>query len=1173
MSDNFPETPGSGRNVATDQVTYSGDTADVQLMRPVLVTGSEGSKTVVDLQGQQTMANSLPVTLASNQTALPVTDNAGSLTVDAPAGTPVFARLSDGTSAIPADTANGLDVDVTRQKHGEATPATATWTSATAQDTALTLTVSGYATVGVWIDMDSGSASAGVLTFEATADGSVWYEVEPSHAPDNLVALSAVLVADVMAWAPGTVPYRFAAHGATQFRVRLQTAITGTVTLGLRLAATSAASADVFPLGRDASTGLAKRLRMDAGGRLIVVTDSAPVAVTDNAGSLTVDDGGGAISVDDNGGNLSIDDGGNSITVDAPAGTPVFVRLSDGTSALTTSGGRLAVDASGAAVPVTDNSGSLTVDNAGTFAVQETQVVADNAGFTDGTTKVFPAGYILDETPGTSLTENDTAAARIDSKRAQVLTIEDATTRGQRATVSAGGALKVDGSAVTQPVSDAGGSITVDAPAGTPVFVRLSDGASPITALPVTDNAGSLTVDNGGTFTVQDSEKVTDNAGFTDGATKVLPVAFIFDETAGTALTENDAAAARIDSKRAQIGVLEDATTRGQRAAVSAAGRLSVDASGVAVPVTDNSGSLTVDAPAGTPVFVRLSDGASPVSALPVTDNAGSLTVDNGGTFAVQDSEKVTEDAAAAADPKGFHTMLRRKDTLSTSEVSTDGDVIAAQATNKGELYVKHVDSVPVTDNGGNLSIDDGGNSITVDAPASTPVFVRLSDGAAAISALPVTDNSGSLTVDNGGTFVVQDSEKVADNAGFTDGATKVLPAGFIYDEIAGTVLSENDAAAARIDSKRAQVLVIEDSAARGQRASVDTNNGLKVSGTSISTSSTWSSGASVAVSADVTGMGAVMVVGVGSSASGAQTATFEMSVDGGTWIAVGVLDMTSASGAVVTSITGTAIASTTVAYQFPPMAGSRQARVKLSANLTSGTVAWTLVGQNVAASRFLTNVADGGNSLTVDSTQLPSGLVGGRLDVNIGNSAATVPVSNGGTFAVQAASAGDVAHDAGDSGNPVKTGFKAINALPTAVSNADRANGVSDLWGRQMTTHIDPAQQITKSFNATSTQTGTDVWSPTSGKKIAVTSVVIGTYGTTAGRVILWFGDNADTTYTAGTDQLLLAFSTAPSSTSKPGLVFTPLVPIFCTTADRELHITTDAAVSIDIAVHGYEW
>jgi hypothetical protein len=35
--------------IATDEVTYSGDTADVQLTRPVHVTGAEGSKTVVDV--------------------------------------------------------------------------------------------------------------------------------------------------------------------------------------------------------------------------------------------------------------------------------------------------------------------------------------------------------------------------------------------------------------------------------------------------------------------------------------------------------------------------------------------------------------------------------------------------------------------------------------------------------------------------------------------------------------------------------------------------------------------------------------------------------------------------------------------------------------------------------------------------------------------------------------------------------------------------------------------------------------------------------------------------------------------------------------------------------------------------------------------------------------------
>lgn len=39
-------------------------------------------------------------------------------------------------------------------------------------------------------------------------------------------------------------------------------------------------------------------------------------------------------------------------------------------------------------------------------------------------------------------------------------------------------------------------------------------------------------------------------------------------------------------------------------------------------PVTDNAGSLTVDAPVGTPVFVRLSDGAAPIATLPISNAA-----------------------------------------------------------------------------------------------------------------------------------------------------------------------------------------------------------------------------------------------------------------------------------------------------------------------------------------------------------------------------------------------------------------------------------------------------------------------------------------------------------------------------------------------------------------------
>jgi hypothetical protein len=46
------------------------------------------------------------------------------------------------------------------------------------------------------------------------------------------------------------------------------------------------------------------------------------------------------------------------------------------------------------------------------------------------------------------------------------------------------------------------------------------------------------------------------------------------------------------------------------------------------------------------------------------------------------------EDIAAAADPQAPMLMAVRRDTLSTTEVSADGDNIAIKATNKGQLHV-----------------------------------------------------------------------------------------------------------------------------------------------------------------------------------------------------------------------------------------------------------------------------------------------------------------------------------------------------------------------------------------------------------------------------------------------------------------------------------------------------
>ena len=102
MADNAPLPPatGSTRNAATDQVTYSGDVADVQLVRLVDVTGAEGSKTVTTA--------SLAVTGAFFQATQPVaiTTVGGTNVNAAPVG---FQRVTDEPRAVFYDPFESLD--------------------------------------------------------------------------------------------------------------------------------------------------------------------------------------------------------------------------------------------------------------------------------------------------------------------------------------------------------------------------------------------------------------------------------------------------------------------------------------------------------------------------------------------------------------------------------------------------------------------------------------------------------------------------------------------------------------------------------------------------------------------------------------------------------------------------------------------------------------------------------------------------------------------------------------------------------------------------------------------------------------------------------------------------------------------------------------------------------
>lgn len=278
---------------------------------------------------------------------------------------------------------------------------------------------------------------------------------------------------------------------------------------------------------------------------------------------------------------------------------------------------------------------------------------------------------------------------------------------------------------------------------------------------------------------------------------------------------------------------------------------------------------------------------------------------------------------------------------------------------------------------------------------------------------------------------------------------------------------------------------------------------------------------------------------------------------------------------------TGAAVASDDVG-------GVQYQRVKLTLGADNAADMDVDSGQQAMANSVPVAIASDQSSIPVDTelttadldtgagtdTRAVVGLVGSKSgggEIIPGSAADGLLVNLGANNDVVAA--GDVAHDAADSGNPVKIGAKAQNVVPADVSNNDRADLHSDLRGRLLVCHVPAEAQVWKSFNTTSIATGSTIWDPTSGKRIAITHIIIGTYGSTAARVILWFGANGDTTYNEGTDQPVFKGSFAPSSTGYPGAIIVPPTGIYCLTADHELHITTDAGISIDVTVYGYEF
>lgn len=363
------------------------------------------------------------------------------------------------------------------------------------------------------------------------------------------------------------------------------------------------------------------------------------------------------------------------------------------------------------------------------------------------------------------------------------------------------GAPALDADGALQ-ISDGGNTITVD---GTVNAVVTNAGTFAVQAaqsgtwtvdLGATDNAvldaiaaslagtltvGSHAVTNAGTFAVQvdgnaltalqliDDPIYVDDADWTATTSKHTLTGGVYQSTPGT-ITDGDTGPFRVNANGAlHVSIQEGGGAGGTSSTDDGA---FTAGSGAGTPAMGFFSSDTVDAG---DVGVLAMDASRRLMVSIEADNVGI----GGGT-------QYTEDAAAPANPVGNAMMAERDDALG-GLTPVEGDWTHLFTNANGALWVKHDGALPITDNSGSITVDNGGTfavqaaqsgtwnvtniSGTVSLPTgastaakqpalgtagSASADVITIQGVASMTAVAVSDNGGSLTVDNGGTFAVQ---------------------------------------------------------------------------------------------------------------------------------------------------------------------------------------------------------------------------------------------------------------------------------------------------------------------------------------------------------------------------------------------------------------------------------
>ena len=372
----------------------------------------------------------------------------------------------------------------------------------------------------------------------------------------------------------------------------------------------------------------------------------------------------------------------------------------------------------------------------------------------------------------------------------------------------------------------------------------------------------------------------------------------------------------------------------------------------------------------------------------------------------------------------------------------------------------------------------------------------------------------------------VQSSAIQVDDAAFIPGTGEIVILGAIMDDTAPDSVDEGDGGALRMSSRRALHTELRDGAGNERSLNVTANG----------------------------------EIGVDAIRNALPTGNNN----------IGDVDVASLPGTVATDITAI---KTAVEILDNVVSGS-EAQVDIVAALPAGT---NNIGDvdvlTVPADPFGANADAAATAGSTGSIQAKLRLMTSQLDA-IKTAVETLDNAISGNE-IQAdvltlpGIAGDVAHGTADSGNPIKVGAKAaVSALPTAEANGDRVNLITDRYGRNLSGAFDIGMYKHEAASYTASQTGTVLVDPTSGTLIIITHLTIGTSGTSAGRVTIWYGANADSTYTEGTDRCIFDGTLTPSASATPGVVMAGQCFLPAAAANDEIHVTTTGDVDVNISV-----